>query len=204
MRVLTTFIVTLISSIVAVADESKEFELTAFGGYRFGGTFELADSDDAYKLDDSPGIGLILNLRDKANTQWELFYSHQSTDAIRSFSAESQRKVGIDLHILQIGGTYQGQTGRLRPYLALTLGGTQIKTDAASDTFFSGSLGIGVQINPEARLGLRLEARAHGALTRSGTDLFCRTGPDLNTCAVRVDGKLLSQIETFAGMVFRF
>jgi hypothetical protein len=38
----------------------------------------------------------------------------------------------------------------------------------------------------------------------SDTELFCQTGPDLNICAVRVKGDLLSQIETLAGVVFRF
>ena len=188
----------------AAAEDNPNVELTPFGGYRFGGTFEFTNSADAYKLDDSPSFGLILNLRDKANTQWELFYSNQSTDARLSSSAQLQQKVGVDAHVLQLGGTYQGRYGPLRPYVALTLGGTHIKTDADSDTFFSGSIGLGVQLNPDARLGVRLEARAYGTLTSSSTDLFCRTGPDENVCAVRVDGDVLSQFETFAGLVFRF
>ena len=191
-------------SAALAADGPLNFEITPFGGYRFGGTFEFTNSDDAYKLDDSPSFGLILNVRDKANTQWELFYSNQSTDASLRSTAQLQQTVGVDSHVLQLGGTYQGQYGRLRPYVALTLGGTHVKTDADSDTFFSGSIGLGVQINPDARLGLRLEARAYGTLTSSSTDLFCRTGPDQNVCAVRVDGDVLSQFETFAGLVFRF
>ena len=51
---------------------------------------------------------------------------------------------------------------------------------------------------------VRLEARALGVLTDKDTDLFCRTGPDLNVCAVRVDGTLLSQIEGFVGITVRF
>jgi hypothetical protein len=110
----------------------------------------------------------------------------------------------LDSQILQIGGTYQGQGDMVRPYLAATIGGTRIKTDADSDSFFSGSIGVGVQIRPSSRLGIRLEARAYGTLTDSNTDLFCRTGADLNICAVRVEGKLLAQFEAIAGVVFRF
>ena len=36
------------------------------------------------------------------------------------------------------------------------------------------------------------------------TDLFCRSGPDLNICAVRVEGDMLIQFEAFAGLTFRF
>ncbi len=112
--------------------------------------------------------------------------------------------VDIDMQVLQIGGTYQGQYRSVRPYVALTIGGTHISTGADSDTFFSGSIGLGLQTNPDARLGLRVEARAYGTLTSSSTDLFCQTGPDQNICAVRVDGKVLGQFEIFTGLVFRF
>ena len=108
------------------------------------------------------------------------------------------------MQILQIGGTYQGSGEKLRPYLAATIGGTHISSDSNSDTFFSGSIGVGLQIMPESRVGIRVEARAYGTLTSSDTDLFCQTGPDQNICAVRVDGKVLGQFETFAGVVFRF
>ena len=57
---------------------------------------------------------------------------------------------------------------------------------------------------PAARIGIRLEARAWGTLMQSDTDIFCRTGPEQNLCAVRVDGKVLGQVETIAGVVFRF
>ena len=85
-----------------------------------------------------------------------------------------------------------------------TIGGTRLKAAGESDTFWSGSIGVGLRVRPEARIGLRLEARAYGTLTQSDTDLFCRTGPDLNICAVRVEGDMLIQFEAFAGLTFRF
>jgi len=181
-----------------------KFEITPMFGYRFGGTFEIEGTDQAYELDDSSSVGLILNLRDQSNTQWELLYAQQSTDAKLSSGVLLQPLVGIDMQILQIGGTYQGSGEKLRPYLAATIGGTHISSDSNSDTFFSGSIGVGLQIMPESRVGIRVEARAYGTLTSSNTDLFCQTGPDQNICAVRVDGKVLGQFETFAGVVFRF
>ena len=51
--------------------------------------------------------------------------------------------------------------------------------------------------------GLRQDP-AYGTLLDSSTDLFCSTGPDTNVCAIRVKGKMLSQVETFAGITYRF
>jgi hypothetical protein len=59
-------------------------------------------------------------------------------------------------------------------------------------------------MQPSKRLGLRLEARLNGVLMRDSTKLFCQTGPDANVCAVEIEGSMLGQLETFAGIVFRF
>ena len=188
---------------------ATRFELTPFGGYRFGGTFNVEDSTDSYKLKDSVSFGLILNFPHRANTRWEFLYAKQSTEAELSGAAPNDTPVDIDLEVFQLGGTYQfeSRSDKVVPYLAATLGGTHASassTGSGSDTFWSGSIGLGVMISPSSRLGLRLEARAYGTLVNSSTDLFCETGPDINFCAVRIEGELLTQIETFAGIVFRF
>ena len=182
-------------------------EITAFGAYRFGGTFEEDESDASYELNDSPSFGLILNFRHKDPTQWEIFYSQQQTEAEFSGATGNDPEVDIDLHVLQLGGTYQWEGEVARPYLAFTLGGTHVRTRSAesnSDTFFSGSIGVGMKFLPTSRVGIRVEARAYGTLVSSSTDLFCSTGPDLNLCAIRLEGRMLSQVETFAGITVRF
>lgn len=190
----------------AAADELK-FEITPFVTYRFGGDFDVEGSTASYRIEDSEAFGLLLNLRHSGNTQWELLYSVQQTTAMLRDSVATTPAVDTDIHVLQIGGTYQGSGETVRPYLALTLGGTHIKTTAngtQSDSFFSGSIGVGVSLVPYSRLGIRLEARAYGTLMDANTDLFCQTGPDMNICAIRIDGSLLSQFELLAGIVFRF
>jgi len=182
-------------------------EITAFGAYRFGGTFEEEDSDASYELNDSPSFGLILNIRHQDPTQWEIFYSQQQTEAEFVGGTAIDPEVDIDLHVLQLGGTYQWDGEVARPYLAFTLGGTHVRTssaDSKSDTFFSGSIGVGMKFLPTSRVGIRVEARAYGTLVSSSTDLFCSTGPDLNICAIRLEGRMLSQVETFAGITVRF
>ena len=191
---------------VAVADELN-VEITPFAAYRFGGTFDVEESSASYEVDDSEALGLIFNLRQTGNTQWEVFYSRQQSTARLRDSVATSPTVETNIQVLQFGGTYQGSGDSVRPYLAMTLGGTHIKATAngsQSDTFWSGSVGVGVHVSPSSRLGFRLEARAYGTLMNSNTDLFCRTGPDINVCAIRIDGSIMGQVEAFAGVVFRF
>ena len=182
-------------------------EITAFGAYRFGGTFEEEESGAEYELNDSPSFGLIVNFRHQDPTQWEILYSQQQTEADLQGATLNDPQVELELHVLQLGGTYQfeGEVGR--PYLAFTLGGTHVRASSMgsdSDTFFSGSIGIGMKFLPTSRVGIRVEARAYGTLVDNSTDLFCSTGPDANLCAIRLDGRMLSQVETFAGITVRF
>ena len=189
------------------ASQELNYELTPFGGYRFGGTFDFENDLGSYEADDAASFGLIFNARHSGNTQWEVYYSRQNTTARLKNSTGVSPAVDTDIQVLQIGGTYQGAAQAFRPYVAMTLGGTHIRTSSngsQSDTFFSGSLGVGVNIAPSNRIGLRLEARAIATLTDSSTDLFCQTGPDINVCAIRIDGNLLTQVEAFAGLVVRF
>jgi len=183
------------------------FELTPFGGYKFGGEFEVEDSSDSYDFEDSASYGLILNFPHRANTRWEILYSKQSTEAEFSGVTTNDPVIDVDLQVLQIGGTYQFEGDKVIPYLAATIGATHARASSSrseSDTFWSGSMGLGVLISPHSRVGLRLEARAYGTFTNSSTDLLCETGPAGGACAIRIEGSLLSQIETFAGVVFRF
>ena len=191
----------------AVAADELNVEITPFVAYRFGGTFDVEGSDASYRIDDSEAFGLLFNLRHSGNTQWEVLYSRQQGTARLRDAVGTTPAVDTDIHVLQIGGTYQGRGETVRPYLAMTLGGTHIKTAAngsQSDTFFSGSIGVGLNLIPSSRLGFRFEARAYGTLMNSSTDLFCRTGPDSNICAIRVEGSVMGQFEAFAGVVFRF
>jgi len=184
-----------------------KFEITPFAGYRFGGTFYDEDTDNKIALDDDASFGLILDLRESANTQWEIIYSRQTTAANISELSIPQQFVDVDIHYLQGGGTLLGDGEKVRPYLAATIGGTLV--DPASgefedDFFWSFSIGTGLTLRPSERLGFRLEARAFGTLISSSSELFCQSGPQGGLCAISIDGKMLWQLETFAGIVLRF
>jgi hypothetical protein len=206
-RGIVSIAVLLLLGPAAAAAQTLDTELTGFGGYRFGGTVDVKDSDSAYGLDDASSFGLIWNHRYRANTQWEVFYSTQEARAELEGDAELAATADVETHVLQVGGTYLWDGASLQPYLAATLGATRIRARAAgsdSDTFVSASIGLGFRVAPTARLGLRFEARAHGTFIRENSSIFCSTGPDENVCAIKAEGNLFGQLEAYAGVSLRF
>lgn len=184
-------------------------ELTPYGAYTFGGTFNDSESDVAVEIKDSGNFGLLLNFRQAANRQWEILYSQQRTQARIKGLVTGDEVLDTTVHYLQGGGTYQGEGEIVRPYLAATIGVAHFDVTTEgfdSDTYFSFSIGPGLQIWPNSRLGLRLEARAFGSLVRSDSSLFCLSDPENGTagCAFTITGDVLWQFQAMAGIVFRF
>lgn len=201
-------VIFLLGSVPLVAQERDfSIELTPYGGYRVGGKFEEKGTSLAIDLDESESYGFIFNARHSPNTQWEILYSRQETSADASGLGLSDPAPDLTIEYLQAGGTYMWDGEHVRPFLAATLGGTKVDIDTAgfdSDTFWSASLGLGLQIAPNSRLGIRLEARGYGSLLDSSSDLWCQFGPSNNICVVRIDGTIMWQVEALAGIVFRF
>ena len=189
------------------ANELPRFSVTPVIGYTFGGEFKDEDDDLSVDVDDAPHFGVIFDIRDGANTQWEIFYSQQRTEAGTAQIDPLQPVTDIDIQYLQVGGTYVADGGRARPYLAATIGGTRFDPGPLtfdSENFFSFSVGAGWYLQASERLNLRLEGRALGTLLRSDSDLFCRTGPDENICALVADGDFFWQLQASLGFAFRF
>jgi hypothetical protein len=203
--ILTVFF--LVSLPTPAQEQPFNYEITPFGAYRYGGEFKETDRNFSIDLDESESFGLILNARHSPTTQWEILYSRQETSADTTGLGLSDPKLDIDVEYLQAGGTYLWDGDVVRPFLAATLGVAQVDISNPgydSDAFFSFSLGLGLQVRPTSRLGLRLEARSYGTLLDSDSDLFCAFSPSNNICAIRIDGTIMWQVEALAGIVFRF
>jgi opacity protein-like surface antigen len=195
----------LIASPALAENDTGTIELTPYGAYSFGGTFKDEDSATEANLQDSESFGLIFDYKRKDNTQVEVIYSLQRTDA----DVSGTTVPNVNMHYLQLGGTYLFEENRVLPFMSATLGATHIDVDTegfGSDTFFGFSIGGGLQIAPSSRLGLRLEARAFGTLLRSGSTIFCISDPGNGAagCAITLEGDVLWQLQAMAGIVFRF
>jgi opacity protein-like surface antigen len=188
-------------------EQTFDFSLTPYGAYRVGGEFEERGGAASIDLDEGGSYGIIFNARHSPITQWEILYSRQETNAEASGLGLSDPTPELTVEYLHAGGTYLWDGDKVRPFLAATLGGTRVDISTPGlddDTFWSFSLGLGLQMSPSNRLGLRLEARGFGTLLDSDSDLFCQISPSNNTCIVRIDGTIMWQVEALAGIVFRF
>ena len=183
-----------------------DIEVTPFAGYGFNGEFEADETDASVSVDDGGSFGLILNGRDTNITQWEVFYAHQSTSADTSAVPGLGADTDVEFDIFQLGGTYQFESDSIRPYIVAGIGGTFVNPKSGgleSDTFWSFSIGTGLQFFADRRWGLRIEARGIGTIVDSESSLFCVSSGGA-ACAFHLEGTVLWQMQTFAGVTFRF
>ena len=191
-----------------VADEpDPRFEITPYAAYRMGGSFDEADGAGRVDLNDSSAEGLLFNIAANPNGQYELMYARQRTDAGTSGFFANDPTIDLDVEYFQFGGTYLFDGENTRPFVALTLGATRFDPElpsTGSESFFSASLGGGVQIRARERLGMRLETRVTTTFVDNDSNIFCSSLDGAGACLVQVDGRSLTQWEARAGLVFRF
>jgi hypothetical protein len=169
---------------LAAQEETFKFELTPFAAYRMGGSFEEKDTGARVALHDSSAQGITFNIKANPNPD-----------------------IDLDVETFHFGGTYLFDGENTRPFIALTIGVSQFDpgiVDSGSESFFSASLGAGVQLNATRRLGFRLEARAFTTFVEDDSNIFCASSGGAGGCLIQVDARTLTQWEARAGLVFRF
>jgi len=207
-RLISVAIVLLSFAVPAAAQNTaSKFELTPYVAYRVGGSFSEEDGDGRVDLNESSAEGIMFNIRANPKGQYELLYSRQSTDARTSGFFPDDPTIDIDIEHFHFGGTYLFDGQNTRPFIALTLGASRFDpkhAESTAETFFSASLGAGVQLAATKRVGLRLEARAFTTFIDDNSAIFCSSINGSGSCLIRVEGNLLTQWEARAGLVFRF
>jgi len=170
----------------AVAQERLDYELTPYAAYRIGGDFEDDETGEEYDLDDSEAFGIILNIYAKPQGQWEILYAKQSTELDTLGALDGiPPSIDLDVEYLQIGGTYLFDSDKVQPFIALTLGVTHFDpqfADLDSENYFSASFGGGIKLNPEGRIGARLEGRVYSTFLESSSEIFCSSSFGVGEC----------------------
>ena len=195
------------ASPVAAQTTASKFELTPFAAYRVGGSFTEEDGDGRVELNESSAQGIMFNILANPNGQYELLYSQQSTSATTRGFYDGDPTIDIDIQHFHFGGTYLFDGENTRPFLALTLGASRFDPkheESTAQTYFSASLGAGVQLAASSRFGVRLEVRAFTTFIDDSSSIFCSSINGSGSCLIRVEGNLLTQWEARAGLVFRF
>lgn len=196
----------LIAGMLAAGSAAAQarYELSPYLGYRGGGTFEDANTAADLDVDESGAAGVMFSRALDPGRRLELWYSHQSTGIENSAPVTGNPLFDMDVHYLHLGGTVAAdETADIHPFVSGGIGVTHFSPDRSgldSDTRLSMSLGVGGRVYLSSNMGLRLDARWIGTLMDNDSSLFCDDG----SCAVRVDGDLLSQWEVAAGVFFRF
>lgn len=205
-RVSTSARFVLVIGLVAfgVPASGQTVEVTPFGGWRFGGTFEELSTNATRSLDDAVSYGLIVGIPWNAQdrSRLELVWSHQDTSL--GLSDTQQSGFDVDVDYLHIGGMapFRTPNDRLEALLSGGLGATFLRpglAGAGSETRFSLSLGVGLLYRVSQRVGLRLEARGWWTFTETGGAVFCAGG-----CVVAFSGSGFGQGELTAGLRFAF
>ena len=189
-------------------DGDYTVQFSPFVGYRFGGSFEDEETEEDYDLDNDSSVGLVINWPSRGNTEWEIYYSQQSTGIKTGDLFQNRRVIDVDIQNLQIGGTYLFDRAKLfQPYFAATAGIARYdpsESGTSSDEFFSFSVGGGYKYFPDKRVCLRLDGRFIGTIIESDSDIFCQSGPEGSQCIIQNRGEMLWQFEIQAGVVVRF
>ncbi len=184
-------------------------EITPYAGYRVGGSFEDNTTGSNLDVKEGGSFGLILDLAEGEDAQYELLYGIQRTKVIGGGTFGGKTLFDLDIHYLHIGGTYlypqeEDRPIKVRPYIAAGVGATHLVPRGEGmnrKTYFSLSLGGGLKIPVSDRVGLRFEGRGFLTILPDSSEIFC-TSSDGAACSVRVQGDTLFQFLLLTGVAF--
>ncbi|MGE5700443.1 MAG: outer membrane beta-barrel protein [Deltaproteobacteria bacterium] len=196
----------IVSSVLfpGMAGAEWGLEITPYAGYSIGGSFD--DNTTGANLDVREGgsFGIIFDLSDSPDTQYELFYGFQRTKVTGGGTFGGNTLFDLDLHYLHVGGTYMFAADKVRPYIAGGLGATHFVPHGSGmnpKTYFSISLGGGARIPISDRVGIRFEGRGLLTVLPDATEIFCVSSGGA-ACRVSVKGDVLGQVLLTAGITF--
>jgi hypothetical protein len=192
----------LLTALPAIAAE-KDHAVTVYAGYRGGGRFTDADTEQSLRLDTSGAVSLALDLPYDASRQYQVFVSHQRSHlSLDRTSVAGGNRLAMDITYLHIGGSnfYDGEVGR-GPYFVGGLGATLFNPAAgySSELYPSINVGFGYQWLLGDAYALRVEARGYATLVNSSGGVFCSGG-----CVVSIKGDTVGQGEVMLGLSRRF
>lgn len=185
------------------------FEVAGFGALAVGGHFRWADAGAAtgtgstVSLADHGTFALAADLLADEGSQYELFYSRESTDLSGHLGIP---RTGVTIEYLHLGGTLLlDDTPNIKPYIVGGLGVTRLtpREQGNTDTRFSASLGFGLRWPVTRHFSVRLEGRGFVTLVNQDAAVFCRSDQGL-LCRIHGSGQTFVQGEFLAGAAWAF
>ena len=192
----------------AIPTHSNGVELTPLFGYRGGGDFIDTTTDTTHTVRSSDIYGLIVGFPYDHNRDFEIYYSHQSSELTSITVTEpttTTATIPLSIDYLHFGGTApvsENKNNGMTTFVTGGLGFTYLSPDFSglqSDLRASFSIGFGMKWPLAENIALRLETRGLATLFDNNSSIFCSGG-----CAISVSGNLFMQGEVFAGIGFKF
>ena len=168
--------------IVPAARAQHEFEVTPFGGSRFGGVIDLNSSiantqADYYAIKSSWDYGVLADYTIFPQFQAEFMFNHQPTDLDQHLVATDTKSflTSADLDMYHFGFLFslKPEEKKMQPFIVGGLGFTHFKADddLPFSNRFSYNLGLGMKYFFSRHVGLRLEARWSPTRTTTSPEL---------------------------------
>lgn len=163
---------------VSTARAQHEFEVTPFGGSRFGGVIDLSNTtantgpaladDDYLTIKSSWNYGIMADytiFSGFPNLQAEFMYNHQPTEIGQHNFITGTRSdltsADVDMYQWGFNFSFRDPEKKIRPYVVGGLGFTHFNSggNLPFSNRFSYNLGVGAKYFFSKHVGLRLEGR---------------------------------------------
>ena len=186
------------------------FEITPFGGSRFGGVIDLTSSNagtiDYFTIKSSVDYGVTAGYFFYPNLEGEFMWNRQPTElGAHDFVLGTTTNIGsatLDMFQWSMLLEFRDPREKLKPYIVGGIGFTHFDTNGAvnfSDTF-SYNIGCGVKYYFSRHVGLRLDVRYSPSQTTSSFGTFC--GPP--GCFTAKSPNYANQGQANLGLIVRF
>jgi len=197
----TTIFLAAFLAASAASARAQGIEIAPFAGYRFGGGFFEALTNQPIDRDGAPAVGLVFDVPLAEGSHLEGLFSHQFADiSLAPAAGGTPVRTRVIVQHFQGGGLQEFGVDRIRPFLMGSLGLTHYSTGADSDVRFTVGAGGGVKLFPSSVVGVRLDGRVYATFLDFDVHAAaCANG----TCLTNVHTDVVWQAEFTAGLVFR-
>lgn len=185
--------------------QAQGFQVTPFGGGRFFGG--LTDSRGRnVDVDDSWSFGGFLTFMQGPAIGYELGYSRQDSDVTLSqpFEGRQRYDVKVDQWTFGVQRHFPRPGQALTPFGGGLLGLTHMYSsdgDESETKFMLGASGGAKFLQPQAPLGLRLEARGYFTFAGGGG---AGIGCGIGGCSFGFSSQAFFQLDLVAGVILNF
>ena len=201
------------------AADARKFELTPYGGYRWGGDLRDTNSSaDGALFDLGFENGAVMGVAfDLVTTVpyllFEIFWDRQFTElaAKDNQTGESTSLGNVDIDNVHLGIVYElsqvynySSAPPVRPFLGFTFGGARFapaNEDLDKQWRFTIGFMLGINYFFAERVGLRVQTRIMTTYFNSSSETFC---DEAGRCFVLADAAFMNQVDLTGGLLLSF